>query len=70
MKRYLQPTHRFAPKMWRQTHNITGDAVFDASIEHCKNKTVPGKVSIHCATDNAYGYRTSYRSYSGLSGDD
>lgn len=71
MKRYMQnPEHRFAPQLWRHTHNITGDHVFDASIERCKNRDAHNKVGWHCAKGESYGYKTAYSGYSGLAGDD
>jgi len=65
--------HQFAPRMWRHTHNITGDHVFDGSIEngmHPKSLDLPGKLRMHLATGEAYGYKTGYRGYSGIAGDD
>ena len=64
--------HKFAPRMWRKVHNITGDAVFDGSIEngmHPKNLNLAAKLDMHIS-GNTYGYRTMYNGYSGLAGDD
>jgi hypothetical protein len=62
--------HRFSPKLWRKTHNLTGDFVFDASIEHCQNKDMRAKLVDHLAMDSAYGPKTGYKGYSSMAGDD
>jgi hypothetical protein len=62
--------HRFSPKMWRKTHNLTGDYVFDASIERCQNTDMRSKLMDHLAMDSAYGPKTAYKGYSGIAGDD
>ena len=62
-----------APPMWRQTHRITGDYDFDASIEHCHNADMAAKLAGHISGSvwrNAYAPRTMYSGYSGLTGDD
>ncbi len=60
--------HSIAPKAWRHTPNITGDYDMDASIMHSNSKALPGKLDTH--VKNAYGYRTMYNGYGGLTGDD
>lgn len=65
--------HQFAPRAWRKVHNTTGDFVFDGSIEngnHPRALNLAGKLSMHIATGEGYGYKTAYRGYSGLAGDD
>jgi hypothetical protein len=62
--------HKFCPKNWRHTHNITGDYVFDASIEHCKNPDMARKLASHVSKEYSYGGRTNYGGYSGMGGDD
>ncbi len=61
--------HTAAPEIWRRTPNITGDYEMDASIVHCKNKSVPGKLQSHLLNDSPYGPRTAYDGYSGYKGD-
>jgi hypothetical protein len=59
--------------MWRQVHNLTGDYVFDGSIEngmHPRSLDLAGKLQMHLATGEGYGPKTAYRGYSGLAGDD
>jgi hypothetical protein len=65
--------HQFAPRAWRQVHNLTGDYVFDGSIEngmHPQALKIADKLRMHLATGESYGFKTAYRGYSGLAGDD
>jgi len=62
--------HRFAPKLWRKTHTITGDYVFDATIEQSQNKAMHAKLPDHLAMDSAYGPKSAYRGYSSMAGDE
>lgn len=62
--------HRFSPKLWRKTANLTGDYVFDASIEQSQNRDMMAKLHDHLAMDSAYGPKTAYRGYSSMAGDD
>jgi hypothetical protein len=62
--------HRFCPKLWRHTHVITGDYVFDASIERNQNKDMRNKIGDHVATNATYGPKTGYNGYNGIAGDD
>lgn len=62
--------HQFAPQIWRKTHDLTGDYVFDSSIEKCKNSDMWGKLGAHLAGREAYGPKTAYSGYRGLAGDD
>jgi len=69
------PKHDAAPKAWRGVQNRTGDYDMDASIEHIKRSKSTQKAMLetlenHISEGNAYGYRTNYRGYGGLSGDD
>lgn len=62
--------HTVAPSSWRRTSNITGDYEMDASILHCKNKSVPAKIKDHVAPSGpGYGPLTAYDGYSNYSGD-
>ena len=68
-----RPHHEYAPKAWRRTAVITGDYDMDASIVHCKNKAVPGKLKMYVAANHEqseYGTRSGYNGYSGYSGDE
>jgi hypothetical protein len=56
--------------MWRKTANLTGDYVFDASIEQSQNHDMMAKLHDHLAMDSAYGPKTAYRGYSSMAGDD
>jgi len=62
--------HDLAPKPWQGVANMTGDYDFDASIQHCKNKSVPHKLKTHLLSEEPYGPRTGYSGYNGYSGDD
>lgn len=64
------PVHMFAHPLWRSTHNITGDSVFDASIEQCTNQDAHDKLSLHISGGVHYGPKTAYNGYNGLAGDD
>jgi hypothetical protein len=64
------PLHMFSHPLWRKTHNITGDAVFDASIEQSKNKDVAARLLTHVASGRDYGSKSAYNGYNGLSGDE
>ena len=56
--------HDVAPHEWRRTSNMTGDYEMDASIQRCKNASVPGKLEHHiCGGGNAYGNATGYDGY-------
>jgi hypothetical protein len=67
----MQRFHQLAPKLWRDTHMLTGDYVFDASIEHCTNRDMKAKLWQHLGEmGESYGFRTAYRGYSGYAGDD
>lgn len=68
MKKYRP--HKYSPKAWRKTPQMTGDYDFDASITHTKNKDAKGKIETHLLSEEAYGPRTNYGGYSGYSGDD
>lgn len=62
--------HLYAPQAWRRTPNITGDYDLDASIAHCRNKSVPQKIAANIAPAGpGYGPLTGYSGYSGYSGD-
>ena len=64
--------HKFAPRAWQKVHNLTGDYVFDGSIEngmHPRNLQLAAKLGMHIS-GSSYGYRTPYGGYAGLSGDD
>ena len=62
--------HRFCPKLWRKVHDLTGDYVFDASIEQSQNRDMQAKLHDHLAMDSAYGPKSAYRGYSSMAGDD
>ena len=51
---------------------MTGDYEMDASILHCRNKSVPDKLKQHLTDRNAYAPRNGYTGggYSGYHGDD
>lgn len=66
-----KPNHECAPKEWRTTPNVTGDADFDGSLVRCTNTDMPNRLKLYLLTDETgYGPRTGYQGYSGYSGDD
>ena len=62
--------HQCCPPTHRQVPNITGDYDFDASLVRSKNTDLAAKFRNHISASQGYGYRTNYRGYSGLAGDD
>jgi hypothetical protein len=62
--------HTVAPKMYRNTPNITGDYDLDASIMHGKHSpAMESKLKGH-VKETVYGPKTGYDGYQGYSGDD
>ena len=62
--------HTYAPAIWRRTPNITGDYEMDASICHCKNKSVPSKLGMYISGDGpGYGPLSGYNAYHNYHGD-
>ena len=62
--------HKFAPKEWRKTQDITGDHIMDESIHRCKNPDVRKKLTDYVTGDEAYGPTTGYSGYHHYRGDD
>jgi hypothetical protein len=61
--------HRFVPKEFRKTQDITGDHELDASIHHCHNGDLPHKLRDYVTGDESYGPITGYSGYEGYRGD-
>ncbi len=63
--------HECAPKGWHDVPVCVGDYDMDATILHRNNKDLPLRLSLYVKRRmNAYGPRTNYTGYHGLSGDD
>jgi hypothetical protein len=65
-------THEVAPKLWRNTPNLTGDYDLDETLMHRKNCDMERRLAIHLrnAPRGQYGPRSAYSGYSGYHGDD
>jgi len=58
--------HQCAPAGWRHTPNMTGDYDLDASIMHCSNPDMAGKIRNYLMTDRRpyqNTHRTAYTAY-------
>jgi len=69
--RHSHPTHECAPKVWRDTPQITGCYELDAGIMRNENRDLPARVRMFIEpNNNLYGPKTGYGGYRGYSGDD